>query len=239
MADRLAETGFQSALDYYYFLRYDAGSGEELEALVENLVVQETYFYRELAALEALVERLLVPRIEAGETLRVWSAACSTGEEPLTLAMMLEARGVLDGVRLMGSDVSERALSKARRGGPYGERAVRLVPEPAKSRWLVSGPDGRYVRPELVGRVDWRRVNLHDPESVRAQVPERSVDVILCRNVLIYFSDETIVRVVDSLASGLVRGGWVVVGASESLLRFGTLLECEEHGGSFFYRSSR
>src|SRR5689334_17037190 len=108
---RAIDQGFESLLDYYYFMRYDEGGAEELTRLVETLVVHETYFFREREQLEWLVHSVLVPRCAAGRRPRVWSAACATGEEPLTVAMYLAERGLAGAVDLVATDISERALA--------------------------------------------------------------------------------------------------------------------------------
>src|ERR1700733_4984075 len=100
-----SELGFDSLIDFYYRLRYDDPDGAAKRALIESLVVHETYFFRELTPLRALVSEYLVPVLERRRA-RVWSAACSTGEEPFTLAMLLDERGVLDRVDIIATDIS-------------------------------------------------------------------------------------------------------------------------------------
>ena len=230
---RAAEAGFESLLDYYYFLRYDAGAATEMDALVDALVVGETYFFRELPPLEVLADHAeaLVSR---GVRPRIWSAACASGEEPLTLAMLLDARGLLGEIDLVASDISPRALERARRSR-HGPRSLRDGAPPALvERYLRREPDGAiHVRAGLAEAISWRRVNLQDPAQVAAVGPAHAV---LCRNVLIYFSDETAAKVVERLADALHPGGLLLVGISESLLRYGTNLLCEEHGNVFLYR---
>ena len=228
---RVAEAGFESALDYYYYLRYDAGSGAEFEALVDALVVTETYFFREATPLRILVEDLVLPAVRRGERPRIWSAACASGDEPLTLAMMLDEAGALPMTEIVASDLSLRASSRAREHG-FGARSLRAFP-PQGQRWLRREGDRAHVDPRLFEHVEWRRVNLTRPEQVAAL---GAFDAVVCRNVLIYFSDETTQTVIRTLAGRLRRGGRLLVGASESLLRFGTLLDCEERRGAFFYR---
>jgi chemotaxis protein methyltransferase CheR len=230
---RASEVGFESALDYYYFLRYDAGSAAEFEALIEALVVTETYFFRESEPLRTVVDQIIVPAARSGARPRIWSAACASGDEPLTLAMMLEEAGVLASTQIVASDLSLRALRRARERG-YGARSLRSLP-PSASRWMRMEGDRAHVEPRLFDCIDWRRVNLTSAPDVGAL---GMFDVIVCRNVLIYFSDETIQRVVRTMAGQLDRGGRLLVGASESLMRFGTLLECEERRGIFLYRRS-
>ena len=231
VADRAAEAGFDSLLDYYYYLRYDDPGGGELDALIERLLVQETYFFRELEPVVVLLDEVIRPRLEAGERPRLWSAACSTGEEALTAAMLLAERGWLDRVELVASDVSRRALERAQRG-VFGRRALRGRVPSFAGRWL-EGRDGEVrCDPRLIAAIEWRRVNLID----RAAIAELGAfDGILCRNVLIYFDDRVIERVVRSLADALRPGGALLVGASESLLRFSSSLELRELRGAFIY----
>lgn len=228
---RALAAGFESLLDYYYFLRYDPAGSDALDALVRALVVHETYFFREADALRVLLDDLLRPALADGRRARVWSAACSTGEEPLTLAMLADERGLLDRLEIVASDLSPDALDAARRGR-YGRRSLRALPPGVAGRWLDVAGDEAAVRPALRDAVAWRRVNLVDAAAVAALGP---FDAILCRNVLIYFSDDTARRVVDRLAGALRPGASLLVGVSESLLRFGTSLRCEERGGVFVY----
>lgn len=238
LADRVStralDAGFESLLDYYYFLRYDDPGGAEFDTLLDALVVNETYFFREFDQLVALVDGFLAPAVRAGARPRFWSAACATGEEPLTVAMLLAERGLLDAVDLVASDVSRRALDRAQRG-EFGARALRQgAPASLTRRWLEGSPGGPLrARPELAAAIDWRRINLADPAQVASVGP---CDVIACRNVLIYFRDATVRRVVDTLGSVLKPGGALFVSVSESLLRLGTGLHCEERLGAFFYR---
>lgn len=229
---RAVDAGFESLLDYYYFLRYDPASAEELDQLIDTLVVGETYFFRELAAPRVVVERV-VPRLVAlGRRPRIWSAACATGEEPLTLAMLLARAGLLEKVEIVASDISLRALERAR-SGQFRLRSMRAIPSDFPvDRWLREDGDRVVVERSLVEAVQWRRLNLIDDRSVREL---GSFDVIFCRNVLIYFDDRTAAGVAQRLAHALAPGGLLFVGVSESLLRFGTGLTCEEQGGVFAY----
>lgn len=230
---RALECGFDSLLDYYYYLRYDAGAAEELERLAEALVVNETYIGRELDQLTALVDLLLPPILAERDKVRIWSAACSTGEEPFTLAGMLHDRGLLPRVELLASDLSQRVLTIAK-NGRFSGRSLRALP-PAAEGWLERDGTAARAKPELLRAVHFRQLNLSDRQAVQRM---GKVDVVLCRNVLIYFRDSMVKSVVDSLASTLLPGGYLLIGASESLLRFGSPLHCEEHGGAFFYRKA-
>ncbi|WP_437680838.1 CheR family methyltransferase [Sorangium sp. So ce131] len=234
ISTRAIDAGFDSLLDYYYYLRYDPAGAAEVDALIEALVVSETYFFRELAQIEVAVSELVAPRVLAGERPRIWSAACASGEEPLTIAMLLAERGMLDKVELVASDVSERALARAR-AGVFSARSLRgnAPPPPFAEKWLRTMPDRVVVSDELVRAVRFQRVNLLDTPGIAAL---GTFDVIVCRNVLIYFHDNTARWVVSNLSGALAVGGFLLVGVSESLLRLGTALACEERSGAFMYR---
>jgi chemotaxis protein methyltransferase CheR len=232
VAARAAELGFESLLDYYYFLRYDAGGAQEVKALIDALVVNETYLFRELPPLETMVRDLVLPLVRQGRRPRIWSAACSTGEEPHTVAMLLATHGILDAVDLVASDISSTALARAR-AGRFGRRALRQEPPAFATPWLKVADREVGVDKRFTEAIDWRRINLLDREAVAAL---GFFDVILCRNVLIYFSDDTVRRVVNTLTDRLVPGGALFVGIAESLLRFAIPLSCEEQNGIFLYK---
>lgn len=231
---RAVEAGFDSLLDYYYFLRYDPAGSRELDELVEALVVGETYLFRELPPLETAVADLVVPLLGTGKRPRIWCAASATGEEPHTVAMLLAARGILGDVDLVASDVSAVALARAR-SGRFSRRALRTDVPPFAERWLEVDERQIAVDASLTGAIEWRRINLLDEHTVAGL---GTFDVILCRNVLIYFSDDTTRSVVARLAARLAPGGALFVGISESLLRFGTPLRCEEQNGVFLYKKT-
>jgi chemotaxis protein methyltransferase CheR len=230
-----AELGFDSLLDFYYRLRYDDPDGSELQRLNEALLVHETYFFRELGPLQQLVDSYLRDAVAARGRARVWSAACATGEEPLTLAMLLDARGMLDRVEIIATDLSSAAIERAK-SGRHIKRSLRGDPPELAARHLDCGTGGITVSPRIQRAVQFRTLNLLDDVAILGL---GTFDVILCRNALIYFSDDEVVRVVGRLARALEPSGVLAVGVSESLLRFGTSMICEERGSSFFYRRAR
>ena len=231
--DHALDQGYASLLDYYYRLRYDDREGLEARRLIESLLVHESYFFRELPPLLELVSSHLAPTIKRRGRARVWSAACAGGEEPFTLAMLLDERGLLDQVEIIGTDISAAVLARAM-GGRHSRRALRdgHPPETA-ARYLESSLQGVLVTPRIRGAVRFERINLIDS----AAIAKLGVfDAILCRNVLIYFREQRVVTIVENLGNALEPAGLLTVGVSESLLRFGTSLTCEERGGSFFYK---
>lgn len=232
VSGRATERGFESLLDYYYFLRYDDADGAEFALLVDALVVNETYFFRELSPLKIVVNELIPPLLARGVRPRIWCAACSSGEEPLTLAMLLDEAKLLDQVTLVASDISARVLAQAE-AGVYRRRSLRSLPPGVVGRWLTGDENGMRVAPHITRAISFRRVNLMDE---REPLELGTFDLIICRNVLIYFRDRTIEQVVERFWQQLEPGGHLVVGASESLLRFKVAFACHEQGGAFFYR---
>lgn len=233
VADHALEQGYASLLDYYYRLRYDDRDGTETRRLIESLLVHESYFFRELPPLLEIADTILPAVIVKRGHARVWSAACASGEEPFTLAMLLDERGLLDHVDILGTDLSATVLARAA-GGRHSRRALRDGhPATTAARYLETSPQGVSVAPRIRNAVRFQRLNLVDEAAISAL---GTFDVILCRNVLIYFRERRVAAVVEQLGKALAPDGVLAVGVSESLLRFGTSLVCEERNGSFFYR---
>jgi chemotaxis protein methyltransferase CheR len=224
--------GFGSLLDYYYFLRYDDPHGSEMTRLVEALLVHETYLFRELRSLEVAIDHAVVPVVRSGRRARVWSAACATGEEPVSIAVLLAERQLLEHCEIVASDLSRAALERARQGR-YRGRSLRHDGLSLAERWFAREDDELVVPRRLLDAIELRTVNLCDPAEVAMQ---GRFDLIVCRHVLIYFAEPTIVAVVASLAEQMREGATLLVGASESLLRFSTRLVGHELEGAFLYR---
>jgi chemotaxis protein methyltransferase CheR len=238
LADRLAplviERGFESFLDYYYLLKYDADAAGDWRLVMDALSVTETYFWREIDQLRAVVDHLVPALAAAGGPVRIWSVPCATGEEPLTLAMLLEERGWFDRapIEIHASDASAAALDKAR-AGRFRERSFRTLPPALRDRYFTRDGDAWVVDPALHRRVrSWSVVNLLCDGDV---VPQARVPIIVCRNVFIYFSSAAVARVVGAFARAMPPRAYLCVGASESLLKLQTPFALEEIGGSFVY----
>ena len=235
LADLLAVRGMTSYLDYYYLLRYDADADRHWSELVDRLAVPETYFWRQPDQFLALANVVAPQHFDRRPTtpLRIWSAACCTGEEPISIAIALAEAGLLHRrpVEIVASDASGAMLERARRG-LYGERSFRNIGADVRDRYFRREGSGWRVDPGVHQVIRWTTANLVDPAAVRAMA---AVDVIFCRNVLIYFSDETIAQVARSFGQGLHEDGYLFLGASESLTRLATEFELAEIGGAFVY----
>ena len=239
LADRLAPLvtarGFGSFLDYYYLLKYDDAGTGEWHQVQDALSVPETYFWRELDQLRTVVD-VLVPELAARLTrpIRIWCVPCATGEEPLTVAMLLDMAGWFQRapIELRASDASPALLDAAKKGR-YRERAFRALPEDVRERYFTRAGDRWQISDTLLARVhSWTRVNLMNLDEV---APYAMADIILCRNVFIYFSDSAIRRVVDAFADRMPEPGYLCIGAAESLLRITERVDLQRIGEAFVY----
>jgi chemotaxis protein methyltransferase CheR len=238
VADRLAPLvvarGLSSFADYYYFLKYSAGSDEWLDVM-DALAVSETYFWREIDQLRALVT-CVVPQLVAalrGRTLRIWSIPCATGEEPLTVAMLLSEAGWFDRapIELVASDASPSAIARARQGR-YSGRSFRNLPPAMKEKYFADDDGTATVIPALHSRVTYDIVNLMDEAQMARHA---TAPIVLCRNVFIYFSEASIRRALGVFERLMPSPGYLCVAASESLLRRTRVFDLQEIGGSFMY----
>jgi chemotaxis protein methyltransferase CheR len=236
LRDRLAAIGCRSYLDYYYLLKYDEHGVEEWRRVMDAFSVQETYFWREFDQVRALVEQVVPAWFRRNATpLHLWSAACATGEEPFSIAMALaEAGWGSHPIEIHAIDASEVALGKAR-AGVFRERSFRALPAHLRARYFEPHPDGLAIRPEIAAKVRFSWANLAEPATYAALPPP---SVVFCRNVFIYFSAQSIARVVAEFAKLLPPEGHLFIGSSESLLKLTNRFDLQEMGGAFVYMRS-
>jgi chemotaxis protein methyltransferase CheR len=234
LADRVRATGAPSYLSYYYQLKYGPAPNPEWDELTDDLSVQETYFWREAQQFRVLTDVLVPAHVAAGRgPVRVWSAACATGEEPLSIAIALREAGWFDraDVQVWASDASPAALDRARRG-VYRARSFRSLPPELKNKDFTPVEGGWMVDPVVQAGVRYVQANLLNPAET---VLLSAAPFVFCRNVFIYFSTATIARVVAQFAQRMPRPGYLFVGVSESLLRASTEFELDEIDGAFVY----
>jgi chemotaxis protein methyltransferase CheR len=229
---RCDELGIDGPERYLARIQSDAS---ELQNLIEGLTIGETYFARNPPQIRALAELVLPSLLARGDhRIRIWCAGCSTGEEPYTVALLL-AKLLPDGgkgwdVRVIGTDINTVALSAAREGR-YGSRAVSLLDDEDLLRYFERDGNGWRVGEHLRSLVEFRQHNLtSDPP------PAPRLDLVLCRNVLIYFDRRQMLDVVDGIHTSLVPGGWLLLGHSETLWRFYDSFELVRHDDAFLYR---
>jgi chemotaxis protein methyltransferase CheR len=219
LGPRLEALALQDFGSYHRFLRFDPGRAAELQKAVDLLTTNETYFYREPLQLDALAREIL-PGLAAeratARTLRILSAGCSTGEEAYSIAVLVKDSRLFEGwnVEIAGCDISSRCIDHAR-AGVYGEHAFRNVESEPMRRWFHLR-EGKWVIDEAIRRmVRFGRENLLEP---RALAPQGGLDVLVCRNVMIYFDLPARKRVLRTFHERLRDGGWLLLGHSESLI---------------------
>lgn len=240
VARRLAALGYSSPRDYYRHLRYEDDNRSELQNLVNLLTTNETYFFREYPQLECFANHALPEIAEkrraAGDRrLSIWCAACSTGDEAYTLAIVL--RACLDDfdrwrIQLLATDIDTDVLAAARKG-IYTERAVKDVPDSYLESYFGVRGGHFHVVDEIKRMVTFSQVNLVDRRAMRCQ---RDYDVIFCRNALIYFDDPARRKVLSSFYDALLPGGYLFLGHSESAGRISAAYELVSLGGHITYR---
>ncbi len=235
---RLRELGIDDFVDYYRYLQYHPRAEAELEAAAEVLTTNETYFFREAYQLRAFTDEVLpVVRGRAlargAKRLDIWSAGCSSGEEVYTIAMLVDSTGLFEGwdVRVFGNDISRRVLRKAR-GATYGSASFRAM-IPKFDKYFIDTDEGKQVHPRIRSMCHFGHLNLMNER--RAAVVGR-VDVTFCRNVLIYFDDTSRRKVLDTIYQRLNRGGYLLLGHSESLLQTSTAFEIAQLTTDIVYR---
>ena len=216
--------------------------GEVRDALLAELTVGETYFFREPAQLDAVRTHVL-PAIRASARrdtpLRIWSAGCASGEEPYTLAMLLQEQGWTGATRILATDVSRPRLDAARRGR-YTRWSMRATAAPRAARWFTPRGTHFHIATEIQSSVQFAVLNLVADEYPSAVSGTTDQDVVLCRNVLIYFDMETVERIATRLLASLAPDGWLFLGASDPMLV--GLVPCEAvtlPGGIAYRRSDR
>ena len=238
---RLQELSMSTYRDYLAFLQGMAGK-EELKLLFNEITTNETSFWRNPPQIEAfqkivLPDAVALARARMATRLRIWSAACSSGEEPYTLAMICqEAKdGLLRGmtVEIQATDISEKVLAQAREG-VYGSYTLRnLTPAQVKQHFTPLGGDTFQVRPELKQMITFKNFNLVDYPAYRTL---GTLDVIFCRNVLIYFDEAVKAKVIKGFHEVLHPKAFLLVGHSESIHSFNVGFELMHFSKAMGYR---
>jgi chemotaxis protein methyltransferase CheR len=223
LSPRARELNFDSFQKYFYFLQYDPRADAEFDQIFDLVTTNETYFFREPAQLAAFTEEI-VPDILARKPvkkIRIWSAGCSSGEEPYSIAMLLQEQGYYEkaAFEIFASDINQQVLAKARKGH-YRESAFRATEVPLREKYFTRESDGSWkITDEIRNRVSFGRLNLYDEARVSLL---GHLDVIFCRNVIIYFDDTSKKVVVNNFYNRLTDGGYLLLGHSESLISLST-----------------
>jgi len=228
LQNRLKEHHFNSFLKYYHYLLYHQDRLSELNTMVDIVTTNETYFYREKNQLDAFAQEILpelARRNAKKKRLRVWSAGCSTGEEPYTLAILCSESGLFDDtweVDIIGTDISQRVLKTARKA-VFSQSSFRATEEIPINRYFNPTDDGKYALDDSIRKmVHFGHLNLMDDKMMGLI---RECDIIMCRNVIIYFDKTAKAKAVNSFFRKLVPGGYLLLGHSESLMNITTVFK--------------
>lgn len=229
---------FEHFRDYYRFLRYDKRREEELVSIMDILTVNETYFFREQNQLQAFSDEVLYElkqRNASSKKLRVWSAGCSTGEEPYTIAMLIIESGYFLGwdIEVVGSDINQRVLHVAREGS-YRKNSFRTTEDYYLTRYFTKDNSSVHkISDKVKTHVNFGYLNLLDPFKVKFL---GFFDAIFCRNVMIYFDLESRRKVVDMFFDRLNNGGYLLLGHAESLINLSTAFQLKHLKNDMVYQ---
>lgn len=228
--------------EYYHFLRYNREKEQELSDIMDILTTNETYFFREAFQLKAFTDEI-IPEIIAekekkGErSLRIWSAGCSSGEEPYTIAMLLLEMGCCKGwrVEIIGTDISHRVLQQARKA-IYGKSAFRATDASYIKRFFQEQDGSFKIADSVKELVTISHLNLFDQNRLALL---GRMDIIFCRNVIIYFDQTAKKKVVDIFSRMLREGGYLLLGHSESLMNISTAFTLKHLKNDMVYQKPR
>ncbi len=236
---RLALHSLSGFRDYYQFLKYDRKKDEEISDILDILTTNETYFFRESFQLDAFTDEIL-PELKSlkqkDRTLRIWSAGCSTGEEPYTIAMLMLEKNCFPGwrIEIVGSDISHRVVQVARKG-IYGKSSFRSTDQRYLERFFTEAPGGYRICDEVRELVTISQMNLFDANRLALL---GKMDVIFCRNVIIYFDQGSKKKVIESFYNTLRPAGYLLLGHSESLMNVSTAFALRHLKSDMVYQKS-
>ena len=215
---RLKACRCQTFESYVNYLRFDAYRDREVTELYTVITTNETYFFRDEAQLETFM-KIMIPEVmktnAATRQLRIWSAACSTGDEPYTLALMLHDHPPLAGwtIDILATDISENVLTIAR-AATYSSHSLRKVPPAMRTKYFTGTAEHQTLVPQVKNMVRLMNVNLYDRSRLKLV---RGMDIVFCRNCLIYFDDKAKAQIVSDLRDTLRPKGYLMIGFSETL----------------------
>jgi len=237
------ESGYAKAEGYIHWLLSAPLSRTQIEGLASHLTVGETYFFREKQSLDIfehqILPELLRARAQSEKHLRIWSAGCCSGEEPYSIAMLFD-RLIPDfenwNLTILATDINPQFLRKAAQG-IYGAWSFRDTPDWLKERYFTRRRDGRLeIQPRIRRMVTFSYLNLAEDAYPSLVNSTNAMDVIFCRNVLMYFAQERARKVVDKLHRSLVEGGWLITSPTETSNVQFSAFTAVEFPGAFLYR---
>jgi len=220
LTKRLGELNFKSFKDYIYYLKYDINRRKEMDILFNLVTINETYFLRERPQMDHLIAKTIPELIAAGKrNIRIWSAACSTGEEPYTIAMLLnEILPQPYKFEIIASDISLKCLMTAKEGF-YADNRISGIPDAYLKKYFDKVDGGYKVRADLMSKIRFDYHNLKNDSG------QRNFDVVFCRNVIIYFDEAAQTAVINRFWNAMAPKSFLFIGHSESLFGMDTKFE--------------
>ncbi len=239
LANRLVEHQLRDFHEYYHFLMYDKNRDQELNTVVDIMTINETYFFREEQQLKAFAEEILPllkarKKEEGKRSIRIWSAGCSTGEEPYTIGILIQQSGLFRGwdVEIFATDISHRVLQTARKG-EYGKSSFRSTDAYYLEKYFTDVDGRKRINDSIRNLVNFGYLNLFDTDRICLV---GKMDVIFCRNVIIYFDREGKKKVIRNFENRLVPQGYLLLGHSESLMNLSTAFRLEHLKNDMVYQ---
>ncbi|NCC23932.1 MAG: protein-glutamate O-methyltransferase CheR [Deltaproteobacteria bacterium] len=239
LGTRLKDLSLNTFGDYFNYLKFDPGKTREMENLFQQITTNETSLFRDVKQLQVFEDFVLKDILErqaSTKELNIWSAGCSSGEEPYTLGIMLHEalRMAIIGwrVRITANDLSSAMLEKARRG-VYNDYAIRTTPPDILNKYFTKETDGYKIHPKVAKLVTFSQINLNDRLALK-KIPKSHV--VFCRNVIIYFDDEMKKKVISAFYDNLHPDGYLVLGHSESIHKISRSFQPVMKPGGIVYK---
>lgn len=238
LSPRIAELHLDSFEKYYLYLCFHPNREAEIRTVFDLLTTHETYFFREEEQLQAFINEIIPQLLQdraATHSLRIWSAGCSSGEEPYTIVMLCDGVPGLKewDVQLFATDISRNMIAAAKEG-IYGEASFRCTPAVMKSRYFNKIDHERYrIREEMKEKITFLELNLLQDDG---KALPNDFDIIFCRNVMIYFVEEARRKIIEIFYRKLRFGGYLLLGQSELLIAFNTAFQLRHLDNDLVYQ---
>jgi len=239
LSHRLIDLSLASFFDYYNYLKYNHKKDTELMDIMDVITTNETYFFRESFQLKAFSDEIIpelirIKSAKGNRSLRIWSAGCSTGEEPYSIAMLLGDIPELKewNIEIIGTDISQKVVQHARRA-VYGKSSFRATEDLQLSLFFDQLDDCYRVKDYIREQVTISHLNLFDSNRL---LMLGKMDIIFCRNVIIYFDQAAKKRLIESFYSSLYDGGFLLLGHSESLMNLTTHFKLRHFKNDMVYQ---
>ncbi|WP_028575534.1 CheR family methyltransferase [Desulfonatronovibrio hydrogenovorans] len=241
LRSRIIELKLKSFSEYYQYLRHGADRKQEIEVFCEKMTTNETSFFRDQKQLDVFRDSILMPTLDeqknsGRKSLNIWSAGCSSGEEPYTLSMMLHEilkLGIIGWkIRITANDISSAMIEKAKQG-LYNDYSLRNTPKDIIARYFTKEPGGYRIHPKVQKNVNFQKINLNDTAALKT-IPRSQI--VFCRNVIIYFDLAMKKKVINAFYDNLQPGGYLILGHSESLHSITNIFQPVRKPGGMVYQ---